>query len=48
MRHKCNVKYLYCMRIIVNAKVLFYGANYKTILMQVAHEKCKGVGMFIK
>ena len=23
-------------------------ANYRTILMQVTHEKCKGVGEFVK
>ena len=25
MRHKCNVKYLHCMRIIVNAEVSLKG-----------------------
>ena len=24
------------------------GINYKTIVMQVTHEKCKGVGAFVK
>ena len=24
------------------------GSNYKAILMQVKHEKCKGVGVFVK
>ena len=24
------------------------GKNYRTILMQVIHEKCKGVGVFVK
>ena len=24
------------------------GTNYRTILMQVTHEKCKGVGVFVK
>ena len=49
MRNKCNVKYLYCMRIIVNAEALLQGwDNYRTILMQVTHKKCKGVGVFVK
>ena len=38
------------MRIIVNAEVLLKGweRNYRTTLIQVTHEKCKGVGEFVK
>ena len=38
------------MRIIVNAEVLLKGweRNYRTTLIQVTHEKCKGVGEFAK
>ena len=38
------------MRIIINAEVLLKGRerNYRTTLIQVTHEKCKGIGEFAK
>ena len=41
------------MRNVANAEVLFIKyykgeTNYRAILMQVTHEKCKGVGVFVK
>ena len=39
------------MRIIVNAEFKYYckgGTNYRTKLMQVTYEKCKGFGVSLK